>query len=252
MSEMSEQYLKAGNGRIFYMLKSYTLKQFDVFRNESYNKIKTGEKAQVIEGLRNLAYLSMCLVLANAGADELKDLLLGRETSLEDRTVDNVLRLFGISKFITWKARTEGIGSAMGKQMLPPYKFIDSATKDIVTAGDGKGIYSTNSIPLVGKLAYWHLGRGKDNQTELWNRRLAKERAKLTDIKERVTDDPSKRIKYRQELIRLRRANHLQGQLNQKRTAINRLKLKPGSEARIERLENQRIELIKRFLKEEK
>ena len=32
ISEMPEMYAKAGNGRIFYMLKSFTLKMFDIFR----------------------------------------------------------------------------------------------------------------------------------------------------------------------------------------------------------------------------
>jgi len=162
LSEMPEQYLKAGNGRLFYMLKSYTLKQFDVYRREVYQGLKSGDPKTVLKSVRNMVKLSMFLVLANAGADELKDFVLDRKTTLEDRTVDNVLRLFGISKFVTWKARTEGIGSALVKQILPPFKFIDSVTRDIVTAGDEKGLYTTKSVPLVGKLAYWHIGRGSE------------------------------------------------------------------------------------------
>ena len=253
LSEMSEQYLKAGNGRLFYMLKSYTLKQFDVYRNEAYNKIKTGERNQVIEGVRNLAYLSMMLVLANAGADELKDLMLGRETSLEDRTVDNVLRLFGVSKFVTWKARTEGVGSAIAKQILPPFKFIDSAGRDIMSAGDGKGLKSLDSIPIVGKLAYWHMGRGAKSNEELWNGRLAKERSKLKDIKERVEADRTLLPKYRADLVRLKRIDRLQGQLNKRRKIVNRLKNLEKTTGRdyskrIEDIEKRRTAMIQSFL----
>jgi len=253
LSEMSEQYLKAGNGRLFYMLKSYTLKQFDVYRNEAYNKIKTGERNQVIEGIRNLAYLSMMLVLANAGADELKDLLLSRETSLEDRTVDNVLRLFGVSKFVTWKARTEGVGSAIAKQILPPFKFIDSAGRDIMSAGDGKGLKSLDSIPIVGKLAYWHMGRGAKSNEELWNGRLAKERSKLRDIKERVEADRTLLPKYRADLMRLKRIDRLQGQLNKRRKIVNRLKNLEKTTGRdyskrIDDIEKRRTAMIQAFL----
>jgi len=86
LSEMPEQYLKAGNGRVFYMLKTYTLKQFDVFRREVYNTFKNGDSQQKIEAVKKLAYLSGLIVLSNAGADEIKDWMLGRETTLEDRT----------------------------------------------------------------------------------------------------------------------------------------------------------------------
>ena len=160
LSEMPEKYLTAGNGRLFYMLKTFTLKQFDIYRNEIYYGLRHGNKAKKIEAMRNFIALTSMFVLANAGADELKDWVLGRDTDLGDRVVDNLLRLFGVSKFVTWKARTEGAGSAIARQILPPFKFIDAATKDIVTAGDDKGLYTINSVPVVGKLAYWHMGRG--------------------------------------------------------------------------------------------
>ena len=127
MSEMPEQYLLAGNGRLFYMLKTYTLKQFDVFRREGYNAIRSGTKTEKIDAIRKVAYLAMLLVLANGAADELKDWLLGRKTDLSDRVTDNVLRLFGVSKYMTWKARTEGYGSAIVRQILPPSSLTLSA-----------------------------------------------------------------------------------------------------------------------------
>ena len=141
------------------MLKSYTLKQFDVFRREVYNDLKNGDAKQKIAAMRNLVYLSALIIMANAGADELKDWLLGRETSLEDRTVDNILRLFGVSKYITWQARTDGVGTATVKQILPPFKFVNALFKDARTIGDEKGLEVVNSVPLIGKLAYWHMGR---------------------------------------------------------------------------------------------
>jgi len=159
LSEMPIKYLTGGNGRIFYMLKSFTLKQFDVYRREVFQKI--GNEGTRTEGIRNLVVLAACFIAANAGADELKDLLLGRKTSLEDRTVDNLLRLFGISKFVTWKARQEGVGSAMVRQIAPPFKAIDALTKDIATAGNEKGLQITQSIPIVGNLYYWWFGKGQ-------------------------------------------------------------------------------------------
>ena len=255
LSEMPQRYLDAGNGRLFYMLKTFTLKVFDVFRNESYNKIRYGNKADKIQGIKNFVRLSLFFVLANAGADELKDWVLGRKTDFEDRVVDNILRLCGVSKFVTWKARTEGVGSALARQILPPFKFIDSAGKDILTAGDEKGLEVIGSIPVVGKLAYWHIGRGTSKREDLWNRRLRKQKAKLNKIKDGLEKTKNKteyRRKHRLELRKLRQVNELQGELNDYRKRINRLKSMkeiPARKKRIQMLEVRRTELIKKFLK---
>lgn len=157
LSEMPEMYLKGGNGRIFYMLKTYTVKLFDVYRNEVFQEISAGRKAQ---GLKNLIYLSGALVTMNATADEIKDLVLNRETSLKDRTVDNILKLAGFSKFTIYKARMEGIGSATARTILPPFKFIDSAYKDVVQANELSQLETIQSIPVGGKLYYWWFGKG--------------------------------------------------------------------------------------------
>ena len=158
LSEMPQKYLTGGNGRIFYMLKTFTLKQCDMFRREAFQKIAA--PGTRIEGIKNLLWLSTAFVVMNAGADFIKDFILGRPIDIEDKVVDNLLRLAGISKFVTWKAREEGLGSAMVRQIAPPFKAVDAISKDIRTAGDEKGLEITQSIPVVGKLYYWWFGRG--------------------------------------------------------------------------------------------
>ena len=158
LSEMPQKYLTGGNGRLFYMLKTFTLKQFDIYRNEIFQKI--AKKETRTEGIKNLVSLVSFFVIMNATADEIKDLILNRKTSLEDRTVDNILRAVGFSKYLTWKVREEGIGSGMARQILPPFKFIDSASKDILK-GIENGSEITQSIPLGGKLYYWWFGKGQ-------------------------------------------------------------------------------------------
>lgn len=256
LSEMPEKYLSAGNGRLFYMLKTFTLKQFDVCRNEVYNNIRHGTKAEKIQGFKNLVRLSMFFVLANAGADELKDWVLGRKTDFKDRVVDNALRLFGVSKYITWQARTEGVGTALAKQILPPFKFVDSLGKDIMHAGDEKGLEVVGSIPLVGKLAYWHMGRGVSKRGELWDLRWRRKKRELMSVKQRLdeSDDPiGFRLRHRTELAELNRMNQIQGQLNAWRRRINQLKkmgMTAARESTIEKLKKRRIDLIKRILNE--
>jgi hypothetical protein len=158
LSEMPEKYLTGGNGRIFYMLKTFTLKQFDAFRREAVQKIAKPETRK--EGIKNLIKLASAFVVANATADLIKALILGRPIDPEDIVIDNLLRLFGVSKFVTWKAREEGLGTAISRQILPPIKIVDAVTKDIATVGDDKGLETVSSIPIIGKLYYWWFGKG--------------------------------------------------------------------------------------------
>jgi len=242
------------------MLKTFTLKQFDVARNESYNKIKNGNRAEKIQGVKNLVRLAFYFVLCNAGADELKDLLLGRKTDISDRVVDNILRLFGVSKFITWQARTEGIGTALAKQGLPPFKFINALTKDLITFGDGKGFETLASLPVMGKLLYWHIGRGVSKREDLWDRRFRKEKKKYSDIKEEYDETPPSdkqqfAAENRREIDRYDKIKALQGTLNSYKRRINLLEKFKKTDRRqkeIDVLKSKRTELIKRFLSSKK
>lgn len=238
LSEMPQKYLDAGNGRIFYMLKTFTLKQFDVYRNEVFKQLKSKDKATKLQGMKNFVRLSAMFAMANAGADELKDFVLGRETNFKDRTVDNLLRLAGVSKFVTWKARTEGVGSAMARQVLPPFKFIDALTKDIITMGDEKGLETLASVPIIGKLAYWHMGKGVLKSGGRIQKQFAKERRRLKKIGG---------AKYR-------RINAVQNRLNTYTKRINKLKKLPESKnnkKRIMALEKQKDKLMSDYLEGE-
>jgi hypothetical protein len=175
---------------------------------------------------------------------------------MSDRTTENILRLFGVSKFITWQARTEGVGTAVAKQILPPFKFINAVGKDISSAGDGKGLEIVGSIPVVGKLAYWHMGRGTSKRDDLWDDRLRKYKRKYTRVYEEYEEAADKiayREEHREELREYKRLNKLQGRLNKYRKKINRLKESDREDkaAQIERLENKRTEKIKQYLSKE-
>jgi SAM-dependent methyltransferase len=257
LSEQSEQYLKAGNGRVFYMLKSYTLKQFDVFRREVYNTYKNGDSKQKIEAIRNMVYLAALISMANAGADEIKDLILGRKTSIEDRVTDNILRLFGVSKYVTWQARTDGAGTAAAKQILPPFKFLNAAYKDLLTTGDEKGLEMVGSIPVIGKLAYWHMGRGSYNNKDYSEQKFSDKKRTLNSIKDKVEADPKLRGKYIKELAQLKAVNKVQARMNEQTKRINKLKASEKLTGRdnskiIENLEKQKIKLAENYLKASK
>jgi hypothetical protein len=178
-SEMPEKYLRHPNGRIFYMLKSFTIKQYDIFRREAVDLIVSGEPKKMAIGFKNLIHLAGVFMLANMGADKLKDVVMGRETELEDHVVDNLWRLIGASKYDVYKARTEGVGRTILTKILFPTSLFDRGYKDIENMVTDKR-YKTGplkgeeykseliqSVPLAGKTYYWWFGRG--SQKELYN-----------------------------------------------------------------------------------
>jgi hypothetical protein len=140
----------------------------------------------------------------------------------------------------------------MVRQILPPFKFIDSLSKDVVSAGDGKGLYTTQSVPIVGKLAYWHMGRGQTSRLELYEKRFSGEKKKLKEIKEAIEQDPKKAASYLKEMNRLSRINIFQKKLTKNKKHINELKkrqklgMKVGD--KIKKMEDERAEMIKQFL----
>lgn len=172
-SEMPQKYLEMPNGRIFYMLKSFTLKQFDVFRREAIDDIVSGNRAK---GMKNLLLLAGAFVTANATADEVKDFVLGRETDPSDKVVDNIMRLVGATKFDVYNARERGIGMAVMQKLLFPASLIDRTGQDIYNIitnktyekgplkGEKYGSEAVQSIPIVGKLYYWWFGRGAQKE----------------------------------------------------------------------------------------
>lgn len=257
LSEMPEAYLQMKNGRIFYFLKSYTLKQFDVYRNEIFEEIGSGDKASVIQGMKNLYRISLLFTITGIGADALKDFILGRKTDFSDRFTDNLLRLAGVSKWVVWKARTEGIATASAKQILPPFKFLDALTKDVFSKNDGRGLETVSSIPFLGKMYYWHYGKGTGKRADLWDLRFKRQKDMLSWVEDEYEAAENKsafKSEYREQIRRSKRIKAVQAEMNQYKRKINRLLKKEDSgenvAENIKRLRERRIQLIKRFLGE--
>jgi hypothetical protein len=173
ISEMPAAYARNPNGRILYSLKSYTIKQFDFIRQESFSKM--GSKKTFAEGFTNLLRIATLAMAANGSADVLKAILFNREIDEEDLVWNNILRMFGITKYTTTKARKEGIGTALVNTILPPQiGILNDFTKDIDTSikngqFDIDEMRSVKYLPFVGKLYYWREGKGKEVEKRLAN-----------------------------------------------------------------------------------
>ena len=181
LSEMPQYYLQnaGGFGRMFYQLKTFTIKQLDVFRNQAFDKMRSDNIETRKDGLRNLGHLMTVFVLANGTADWLKDLIMGREIHYDDLLIDNVFKLVGGSRFVAWQVRQKGPVEAGLQYFFPPQ--VSMATrmwydgKKLLSAGfddekslpeAAKNLNSANFIPVVGKPYYWWFGGGHDKNIE--------------------------------------------------------------------------------------
>lgn len=175
-SEMPQRYLEMPNGRLFYMLKSFTLKQIDVFRREAIDDIVSGNPKKMAKGVKNMVHLGGMFMLANMGADTMKDFILGRDTPPEDTVIDNLWRLAGASKFDVYKARTDGVGQTVIRKILFPTSVFDGVGRDVANSITGREYErgplqgerfkseTVSSIPVAGKLYYWWFGRGRQKE----------------------------------------------------------------------------------------
>lgn len=151
LSEMPEKYLLHPNGRVFYMLKTFTIKQFDLMRREIIQDFRNGDK---LKAAKNAARFAILFGLINGGADTLKDALAGKEIDLEDTAVDNMVKLVGISRYQTSKMAKDGPAQVLLQTLLPPVPFID---KPAQAALQGEPWKAFEAVPLVGRLTATHM-----------------------------------------------------------------------------------------------
>jgi hypothetical protein len=173
LGEMPRYYTESGNLRIMYMLKTFTVKQLDIYReaagaeismaNKLYAEGKYAEAAKVgAVGLKKLMGLAAVFAAANAGTDVIKDLLYGRPIERDDLLEDNLWKLLGINRYLVRKAKREGPAKAFLEGLLPPTAVFDRTFQDIsAIAGDKE--YKGNMLqgtPL--DMVYWRYLGGQD------------------------------------------------------------------------------------------
>ena len=262
LSEMPEYYLNNGNGRVFYMLKTYTIKQLDVFRKEVVHNLKSENPQQKLQGLTNMVQLISLLTLANAGADEIKDLLLGRETKFSDNVIENFMTIGGASRYTKMQITREGFGSALTQQILPPMKFVNAASKDLYegyrnyVTGDTSTFDNAriiDSIPGVGKLAYWHFGRGSELKKSIDEQEFAKDSTASRLFKKQLENSDDKRLFIESNLDRFKQMKleeNFQSALTKNKAVINKLEKIPSTEnvqTRLGQLKQQREQILKKY-----
>jgi len=178
LSEVPEAYLKHPNGRIFFALKTFTIKQLDIFRREVFQQLAKKETRD--DGVKNLIRLSTTLIAMNVGTDVVKDIIQGKEIDLKDTAIDNLLSIIGLNRYAFDTANRQGVGQAALNVVLPPgTSLINDVASDIkdTVAGDVtdfSDLKSPKYFPLIGKLFYQWVGKGSKSTTSTTNKSTTK------------------------------------------------------------------------------
>lgn len=189
LSEMPAMYLQSGNGRIFYTLKSFTIRQLDLYRRESIAKIRkgvaTGDTKLAAEGLNNGMRLMFFSVAMNTGVDyawdfakHIPQMLMGDDwepQALEDRVVDNIIKAFGLNKYsfdqMSRSYMPDTPYEVLTSTVAPPVKTANNLWKDFQAIQNGKlgnpkDLQTLRSLPVGGELYYFWLGGGAEKKNK--------------------------------------------------------------------------------------
>jgi len=158
LSEMPQKYLNHPDGRLLYMLRTFTIKQFDFMRREIFNLARHGK---TYEAALNTAKFASLFIAANSGVDALKDFMKGKEIEMEDHIVDNAWTLVGLNKYTIDGAKRKGPSRAVIDFVAPPISVFDDLYRGI---DDPKRLW--NLLPPFGKLIH---GWQEDETAKYYN-----------------------------------------------------------------------------------
>lgn len=172
-------YLNNPNGRILYQLKTYTINQLSLFYADGIYKIQKGiatkNKKLFLQGIGNTAKLALLLTAFNAGADVLKNLIMGRSVDISDTLLSNMLWNIGVSKYTFYRGQRDGYARALLENFLMPPQISmgDDAYMDVKKIATGKRKPSdTIAVTYVpfGRMWYWWFGGGRTQEKKKGNK----------------------------------------------------------------------------------
>ena len=137
LSEMPKYYLNSPNGRVFYALKTFTLKQIDMMRRDMIDKFRAGGPKEKIEATTNLLRYSAAMGLSGATVQQAKDFLTKGELdpeSFDDDVYETLMSLLFWGKYSRERYLEQGnVGSFVVKQAvsLPVQDLTDRVGKGV-------------------------------------------------------------------------------------------------------------------------
>jgi hypothetical protein len=178
LSEMPIEYLNNPNGRLLWMLKSWTAKQLDLMRRNIRDEWANGNKK---EAVKNAVSYSLIVPTFGVGTAYVRDSMLGLDPGLDElssKSMDVLLKTFGSSEYMMNEVReartSEDQIFAVGRSFLPPYQWftetLDALSKEVQDENPDWNRVIKNA-PIFGRAYYNFFGGGIENY-EAWKRSL--------------------------------------------------------------------------------
>jgi len=180
LSEMPQMYLDLPNGRAFYALQSFALKQLDVIKRNILDEYKNGNKKKAVV---NATRYSLIVGGGNTLVDYGKDVALGREIDPYNIPKDilfNTIKVFGVNEYAYDKfLKTGEVDEWVNSMWMPPIGVVAAPAADAmkliqkaldpdeeITMQDLYNLQTTRRAPFVGSLVQNYLGGGRERYNE--------------------------------------------------------------------------------------
>jgi hypothetical protein len=154
--QMPEFYLTNPGGRIWYMLRSHSLRRLAYVRRHIFKELKDNPQ----EGFKRLAMFSASLLLAGVPADMLKDYITGKETALPDLALSNILDMVGVTRWQFYQIKDGRLANATALSPLSavgPMTVTEAIRRDLSTWERQKALgggvfdtYTAERVPFAG------------------------------------------------------------------------------------------------------
>ena len=173
MFEQPEAFAANPNARIMYMLKSFTLKQWDIVRK---NIIQEWQKGNKKEAATKAAIMAGYLTTANVATQTITDLMLGREVKPEDlpnKAMWALTGVYGFGQYTTERYLSRGdVKGFVMNVVTPATPVIDAAFAGATEPFKEDPNYGkvVKGVPVVGNFIYnWFMG-GAEKYNERQNK----------------------------------------------------------------------------------
>ena len=175
--QIPEGYQNNPKSRIFYKLGTFMLLDLNYNRQQFLNDLagpgKTVEQRTV--ALRRLVYMTMLLTLFGLPSDMLDDFIAGKDTYIPEHVMNNILGMYGFSRYTTTRALEKGFVESALQRFTPPIVNITLDAEQSFRSwikGDKElfELKSWRNSPLS-DVWYNRVGGGKTSQEELRNKR---------------------------------------------------------------------------------